>query len=90
MTTLRNLQPGQRGWITAVTAGGETGRRLGDLGLLPGARVWLDCLAPLRDPLAVRLDGVKLALRRVEADCVGVRLETQTEASTPHPAGAGA
>lgn len=69
-TTLGQLHPGQTGHVTAVHAEGETGRRLREMGLVPGADIRMEGRAPLLDPVAVRLGGVKLALRRQEAACV--------------------
>lgn len=71
---LRRMKVGQRGSIVAVKAEGELGRRIRDMGLLPGADVEVVGHAPLRDPVALRLSGVTLALRNREADYITVEV----------------
>lgn len=71
---LREMQAGQKGQIVTVSAVDELGRRIRDMGLLPGAIVELMGCAPLRDPVALRLFGVTLALRNREADCITVEV----------------
>lgn len=71
---LRRMKVGQRGNVVAVKAEGELGRRIRDMGLLPGADVEVVGHAPLRDPVALRLAGVTLALRNREADYIMVEV----------------
>ena len=44
--------------------------RLLRLGLIPGTQFKLQRLAPLGDPVEIRLRGYSLALRPAEADCM--------------------
>ena len=69
---LRQLQVGQRARIVAVGAAGELGRRIRDLGLVPGTIVAVIGRAPLRDPVALRLKAFTLTLRNSEADHITV------------------
>ena len=71
---LRQMKVGQHGTIVAVHAEGELGRRIRDMGLLPGTDVEVVGRAPLRDPVALRLFGVTLALRNREADSIMVEV----------------
>jgi len=48
-------------------AGGASMLRLREMGVLPGVRVTLVRVAPLGDPLAFRVRGSVLALRKSEA-----------------------
>ena len=70
--SLRTLMPGQRATITAVTVEGEMGRRIRDMGLIPGVELEVIGLAPLKDPVALRLLGFTLSLRNNEADYITV------------------
>lgn len=70
--SLRELQPGNKGKVVNISAQGEMGRRIRDMGLLPGAEVEVVGCAPLGDPLALRLMGITVALRNNEADNVTV------------------
>ena len=65
---------GQKGSIISVDADGELGRRIRDMGLIPGTDVEIVGRAPLRDPVALRLFGVTLALRNREADYITVEV----------------
>ena len=71
---LRQMQAGQKGSIISVDADGELGRRIRDMGLIPGTDVEIVGRAPLRDPVALRLFGVTLALRNREADYITVEV----------------
>ena len=67
---LRQMQAGQKGSIISVDADGELGRRIRDMGLIPGTDVEIVG----RDPVALRLFGVTLALRNREADYITVEV----------------
>ena len=71
---LRQMQAGQKGSIISVDADGELGRRIRDMGPLAGTDVEIVGRAPLRDPVALRLFGVTLALRNREADYITVEV----------------
>ena len=45
-------------------------RRLFDMGITPGADVYMRKKAPLGDPIEVTLRGYELTLRKTEAACV--------------------
>jgi ferrous iron transport protein A len=70
--SLRNLRVNQKARIIAITATGETSRRLRDMGLIPGTEIRIVGRAPLKDPVALRLRDFTLTLRNNEADCVMV------------------
>ena len=72
---LRSMQPNQTGTILAVTASGELGRRIRDMGLVPGTPVTIIGRAPLKDPVALRLRDFTLTLRNNEADLITVCLD---------------
>jgi ferrous iron transport protein A len=72
---LRQMKRKQTGRIVAITAAGELGRRVRDMGLVPGTRITIQGRAPLYDPVAVRLMGFTLTLRNSEADYIEVEVE---------------
>jgi|UniRef100_A0A7C4AQR5 ferrous iron transport protein A len=72
---LRKMKVNQRGRIMAVNANGELGRRIRDMGLVPGTDVMIVGRAPLRDPVAIRLKGFTMTLRNSEADYIMVETE---------------
>jgi Fe2+ transport system protein FeoA len=67
MRILSQLGIGERGVIVAVKGEGAIRRRLFDMGLTPGAEVYLRKKAPLGDPIEISLRGYELTLRKAEA-----------------------
>ncbi len=71
---LRQMQRKQSGTITAVKIGGELGRRIREMGLVPGTKITIQGRAPLYDPVALRVMGGTLTLRNNEADFIEVEI----------------
>ncbi len=69
---LRQLNPGQKATILKINAHGDLGRRIRDMGLVPGITLEVVGKAPLRDPVALRIEGTTIALRNSEADHIVV------------------
>ena len=69
--TLGQLSPGEGGTITAI-ASGPAAERLMEMGLLPGTQVEVVRLAPLGDPMDLRVRGYHLSIRKVDAALVTV------------------
>ncbi|KAF1073385.1 FeoA family protein [Halodesulfovibrio sp. MK-HDV] len=69
---MRELKVGEKAKVVAITAIGELGRRIRDMGLVPGAELEVVGRAPLKDPVALRLTGFTLSLRNNEADYIAV------------------
>lgn len=65
---LRQARVNQRLRIKSVAAAGELGRRIRDMGLVPGTELSVIGKAPLHDPVALRFRGFTLTLRNSEAD----------------------
>lgn len=72
---LRNMRKNQSGTITAIKTGGELGRRIREMGLVPGATITVQGRAPLYDPVALRVMGGTLTLRSNEADYIEVEAD---------------
>lgn len=67
MKLLSELSIGERGKVKAVNGEGAIRRRLFDMGITPGAEVYLRKKAPLGDPIEIALRGYELTLRKAEA-----------------------
>jgi ferrous iron transport protein A len=67
MVSLDQLRPGQRGRIVRVAGEDALVQRLVEMGLLDGEEIEVIAVAPLGDPLEVRLTDFRLSLRRSEA-----------------------
>lgn len=73
--TLDQLELGQVATITALNSIGANRRRLMDLGILPGTQVVAEMKSPLGDPVAYRVRGATIALRREQANQIEIQLE---------------
>ena len=67
LKTLNDLTAGQIAEIGSFKPTLVAGRRLMELGLMPGVQVRFIKSAPLGDPIAVDVEGRQLSLRRSDA-----------------------
>ncbi|MBQ1410483.1 MAG: ferrous iron transport protein B [Oscillospiraceae bacterium] len=65
--TLEHLKPGQSARIVAVGGEGALRQHFLDMGVIPGANVRVMKLAPLGDPMELRIHGYELTLRLADA-----------------------
>ena len=72
---LNEFKVGETGLIKKVEGEGRFRRRLFDMGVTPGATVYLRKKAPLGDPLEVTIRGYELTLRKDEAQLVILEVE---------------
>lgn len=72
---LDQFKVGETGLIKQVEGEGRLRRRLFDMGVTPGAKVYLRKKAPLGDPLEVTIRGYELTLRKTEAQLVVLEVE---------------
>lgn len=72
--SLEELEPGERGRIVKVGGNGSAARRFRDMGLVPGSEVEVERVAPLGDPVEIKIKGYHLAIRREEATSVLVEV----------------
>lgn len=71
--TLNELKIGDSAAITAVGGEGALRCRLLDMGLIPRTRVTLQKIAPMGDPIEIRVRGYELTLRVEEAEKIEVK-----------------
>ena len=64
--TLKDLRPGESGTVTGYS-GQDAPVRLMEMGLTPGTEVTVVRLAPLGDPMDLRVRGYHLSIRKREA-----------------------
>jgi ferrous iron transport protein A len=74
---LRQMCDNQAGTIAAVKVAGDLGRRIRDMGMVPGTYIKIQGRAPLYDPVALRVRGATLTLRNNEADYIEVEVEEE-------------
>ncbi|QGP93934.1 FeoA domain protein [Neomoorella glycerini] len=67
---LSELGKGARARVIKIAAKGELRRRLLDMGVVPGTEVAIAGVAPLGDPIEVKVKGYHLSLRKKEAAAI--------------------
>lgn len=67
---LSDFKIGEKGIVKSVKGEGIIRRRIFDMGVTPGAEIFLRKKAPLGDPLEVSVRGYELTLRKDEASYV--------------------
>ncbi|WP_455581468.1 FeoA family protein [Dysosmobacter sp.] len=72
--TLDTLPLGREAVITAVGGAGALRLRLLDMGLIPKTAVRVEKIAPLGDPIELRVRGYALSLRKEDARNIQVEV----------------
>ena len=75
--TLDKLPVSESAIITAVGGKGALRLRLLDMGLIPKTKVTVIKIAPMGDPMEIRLRGYELTIRMDDAKQIEVRREEQ-------------
>jgi len=70
---LNNLVPGEEGNVTAFHATGVLKKRLLEMGITTGVKLRVVKVAPLGDPMEVKVRGYELSLRRKEAEQIEIQ-----------------
>ena len=66
--TIRDCKPGQSGRILSVGGEGALRQHFLDMGVIPGAEFTVVKLAPMGDPMELRIHGYELTLRLADAE----------------------
>ena len=70
--TLNDMKIGQSAVVTAVGGEGALRRRLLDMGITPRTALMVRKMAPLGDPIEIRIRGYELTLRLADGTSVVV------------------
>jgi len=71
---LSDMKTGEEGKISQVGGSGQVHRRILDMGVIPQTTVEVERIAPMGDPIWIRLKGYQLSLRKEEAANVYVEV----------------
>ena len=74
--TLKELKPGQSARIQRVGGEGALRQHFLDMGVIPGAELTVTKLAPLGDPMELRIHGYELTLRLADAARIEISAPT--------------
>lgn len=70
---LSKLRPGQQGIIRSFS-NNDIFLKLMEMGCLPGEHIMLEKVAPLGDPVSIKVAGYSLSLRLDEAENINVEV----------------
>ncbi|MBE6933746.1 MAG: ferrous iron transport protein A [Ruminococcaceae bacterium] len=73
--TINDLKLGEGGVISRVGGEGPLRLRFLDMGLIPGTKVTLQKIAPMGDPIQIRIRGYELTIRREDAMKIDLKEE---------------
>lgn len=72
MKTLKDVQVGSSASVKKLHGEGATKRRIMDMGITKGVKVYVRKVAPLGDPVEVNVRGYELSLRKADAQMIEV------------------
>ncbi len=72
--SLDELKSGEKGKIVRVRGKGSVHRRIIDMGVVTGTEVEMQRVAPLGDPIEIKVKGYCLTLRKEEASNIYVEV----------------
>ncbi len=72
-TKLGDMEPGQKGKVLKIRTRGESHRRIVEMGVTAGAVVEVERVAPMGDPIDIKVKGYHLSLRK--EDAAGIEVE---------------
>ena len=81
--TIKDLEIGQTARIDEVGGEGAFRQHFLDMGVIPGAEVTLVRLAPMGDPMELRIHGYELTLRLADADQIQATLLEKQQEQNP-------
>lgn len=70
--TLKDAKVGQTVRVVRLNGDGALKRRIMDMGITKGTRLYVKKLAPLGDPMELTVRGYELSLRKADAQMVEV------------------
>ncbi len=72
MKTLREIPVGTAAKVVRIHGAGATKRRIMDMGVTKGIEIYVRKVAPLGDPIEVRVRGYELSIRKEDAQMIEV------------------
>ncbi len=73
MRTLRDIKVGESATVVKVYGEGAIRRRIMDMGITKGVTIYVRKVAPLGDPIEVKVRGYELSLRKEDAAQIEVK-----------------
>jgi ferrous iron transport protein A len=71
---LSELENGEKGKVIRIGVRGSIRRRLMDMGLVTGSEIKMERVAPLGDPIEIKIKGYDLSIRKEVASRIEVEV----------------
>ncbi len=72
MRTLKDVKVGESTRVVRVNGQGALRRRIMDMGVTKGTKIYVRKMAPLGDPIEINVRGYELSLRKEDAASIEV------------------
>lgn len=72
MATLNEIKTQETVVVTKITGAGALKRRIMDMGITKGTKIYVRKVAPLGDPVEITVRGYELSLRKADAQLIEV------------------
>lgn len=72
MKTLKDIAIGQTAKVVKLHGEGAIKRRIMDMGITKGTEVFVRKVAPLGDPIELKVRGYELSIRKADAELIEV------------------
>lgn len=72
MATLKDAKVGDTVTVKKINGEGALRRRIMDMGITKGVDIYVRKLAPLGDPIEIRVRGYELSLRKADAEMIEI------------------
>lgn len=73
MSTLKDIKVGQTVEVAKINGDGAIKRRIMDMGVTKGTKLYIRKVAPLGDPVEVTIRGYELTIRKEDAQNIEVK-----------------
>ncbi len=73
MSTLKDVKVGQTVEVAKINGDGAIKRRIMDMGVTKGTKLYIRKVAPLGDPVEVTIRGYELTIRKEDAQNIEVK-----------------
>lgn len=70
--TLREVNIGEEVTVVKINGSGALKRRIMDMGITKGSKIYVRKVAPLGDPVEITIRGYELSIRKQDAEIIEV------------------
>lgn len=70
--TLREVNIGEEVTVIKINGSGALKRRIMDMGITKGSKIYVRKVAPLGDPVEITIRGYELSIRKQDAEIIEV------------------